>query len=258
MRASDFVTEIVRLPKRDYVGGKYYLHPGSSKKQFYKLPGDAGLLYTIENTRDPIIKIWTTDSDIPDPKPTRYAHEFKNEFAERLAAWKKRQETGEKIPKIIGKLSLETVPGFPIRDALQVGTITVDEDYRGMGIAKALYGIVLTILKRTLVSGDSQTPGGRRNWVSLSQIPGVEIKGYIGLDDSELSDSSGKKIDIIMGQLGGQYIGESRYGMKYFAFDVQPNSTGKELAAVVNQNLAKVYDGQYSYTTGLYAVWTGQ
>jgi hypothetical protein len=143
----------------------------------------------------------------------------------------------------------------------------VDEDYRGVGIAKALYGIVLTILKRPLLAGTSQTPGGRRNWVSLAGIPGVEMKGYISFDEDDLDTrrnpysmttpaKANKNIDTIMGQLGGQYIGKSRFGDVYFAFDVKPNTTGTELEAHVKTKLSAVY-GNYNSDAGLYAVWTG-
>jgi hypothetical protein len=162
---------------------------------------------------------------------------------------------------------VEGVSDFPLRRAVQVGTITVDEDYRGAGIAKALYGIVLTILKRPLLAGSSQTPGGRRNWVSLAGIPGVQMKGYFGIDEDDLNPSAersrfsnttpaaaNKNIDTIMGQLGGQYMGKGRHGDEYFAFDVQPNTTGTELEAYVKSKLNQVYG---KYDTGLYAVWTG-
>ena len=41
----------------------------------------------------------------------------------------------------------------------------------------ALYGIALSILKLTLVAGATQTQHGARQWLKLSQIPGVEVMG---------------------------------------------------------------------------------
>ena len=131
-------------------------------------------------------------------------------------------------------------------------------------------------MKRPLVAGSSQTPGGRKNWVSLSQIPGVEMKGFFGVDSDDLetmdanrlndlddkrwmrhsNKKAEKTIDIIMGKLGGQYIGKNN-GREYFAFDVNPDATGKELKAYVDTQLTKVY-GNYNSSTGLYAVWTGK
>jgi len=137
-----------------------------------------------------------------------------------------------------------------------------------MSLAKALYGIVLTILKRPLLAGTSQTPGGRRNWVSLASIPGVEMKGWVSLDETELDASKRgwgrtspakveKNIDIIMGQLGGDHIGAGPSGDKYFAFDVRPNATGTELEAAVKTKLSQVYGSNYNTDAGLYAVWAG-
>jgi hypothetical protein len=114
-------------------------------------------------------------------------------------------------------------------------------------------------MRRPLIAGSSQTPGGRRNWLSLSQIPGVEMKGYLRISD-QIFDYSGnnKPIDIIMGKLGGQYIGKNNKNIHYFAFDVKPNTTKQELQAYVDTNISKVYGGEYSMSTGgLYAVWTG-
>ena len=238
------ITEIERLTRSDFVGGKHYLQPGSGAKRFIPLPGGSGLLYTIETPSHPRIKLWDT--------------------------------TGRNSsPKVIASLSLEKPYGFPLKGALQVDTITVDEDYRGYGLAKALYGIVLTIMKRPLIAGWGQTPGGRRNWVSLSQIPGVEVKGYVKIKSEDLTTvnqspshikKAEKKIDIIMSKLGGEhmgtvYAGTPRYPIvdEYFAFDVRPNATGSELKAAITQSLAKVYYGEtVDVQTGLYAIWTGQ
>lgn len=272
MKATEFINEIERIAAGDYRGGKSYLSPGHGPKKLIPLPGGSGLLYSIEGYQEePYIKLWNPNSNVPDPKPRKDPYEFSNEFAQRMRQWEQRQATGKKIPQIIGKLTLEKPYDFPLKGALQVGTITVDEDYRGVGIAKAMYGIVLTVLKRPLLAGGSQTPGGRRNWVSLSQIPGVELKGYVSIDDHDLTldpkprDSRdqnynkqvNQRIDVVMGQLGGQHIGTKR-GTHYFAFDVAPTTSGKELEAYVKQKLVKVYNEDFNMPTGLYAVWNRQ
>jgi hypothetical protein len=114
-------------------------------------------------------------------------------------------------------------------------------------------------MRRPLLAGSSQTPGGRRNWISLSQIPGVQMKGYFRIDDQDFNYSyGGKKIDIIMGKLGGEHIGQNKSGRHYFAFDVRPNTTKQELQAYIDTNLSKVYSGEYSSGGGLYAIWTGR
>lgn len=251
MRAIEFLNEaqelaeIERLRPDDYEGGKDSLGDETFGKQIKKLPGGSGLLYSTNNNRwgGIEIKLW-------DPNGKDFAH-----------------QTRTTPGQLVGRLTVRNDEYFPLKNAVQVDTITIDEDYRGLGLAKALYGIVLTILKRPLLAGSGQTPGGRKNWVSLASIPGVEMKGYVTFDRDEL-DASGRKtlfrdpkdaaqnIDIVMGQLGGQYIGTSKLGEVYFAFDVKPNTTGQELEAYIDTKLSKVYDNRSEI--GLYAIWTGQ
>jgi GNAT superfamily N-acetyltransferase len=277
MRSHEFVQEIERISPGAYSGGKSYLTDKQTGKQIKKLPGGSGLLYSTSEGRygGIDIKLWDPNgadyvaqkSAEPEPQPVQRRRENSWEFRRRLRQWQNRQEGLDAPGQLIGKLSVETDTSFPLRRAVQVNTITVDEDYRGVGIAKALYGIVLTILKRPLLAGTSQTPGGRRNWVSLASIPGVEMKGWIALDETEFDASErgwrntptkvNKTIDTIMGQLGGQHLGKNSYGTDYFAFDVQPNATGTELEAAVKTKLSQVYGGNYNSNAGLYAVWTG-
>jgi GNAT superfamily N-acetyltransferase len=279
MRSHEFVQEIERISPGAYSGGKSYLTDKQTGKQIKKLPGGSGLLYSTSEGRygGIDIKLWDpTGADYvaqksaePEPRPVQLRREPAWEFRRRLGQWQNRQEGQDAPGQLIGKLSVETdTSGFPLRRAVQVSTITVDEDYRGVGIAKALYGIVLTILKRPLLAGTSQTPGGRRNWVSLASIPGVEMKGWVALDETEFDASERgwgraspakveKTIDTIMGQLGGQHIGKNSYGTDYFAFDVRPNTTGTELEAAVKTKLSQVYGSNYNSNAGLYAVWTG-
>jgi hypothetical protein len=98
--------------------------------------------------------------------------------------------------------------------------------------------------------------------LSLSQIPGVEVRGWLRIDDDDLDflqvPNAGKNIDTLMGRLGAQYLGKgARRGDQFFSFDVQPGRTGKELEAAVKTQLSQVYNENYGVTTGLYAVWNG-
>jgi GNAT superfamily N-acetyltransferase len=285
MRANEFLNqpqeldEIERLASYDYPGGKAYLNNKAYGKQVKKLPGGSGLLYSVSEGRygGIDIKLWDPNgadyiaqkSAGAEPRPVQLRREPSWAFRRRLDQWTNRQQGLAAPGQLIGKLSVESDSSFPLRRAVQVGTITVDEDYRGVGIAKALYGIVLTILKRPLLAGTSQTPGGRRNWVSLASIPGVEMKGWVALDETEFDASERgwgraspakveKTIDTIMGQLGGQHIGKNSHGTDYFAFDVRPNTTGTELEAAVKTKLSQVYGSNYDSNAGLYAVWNGQ
>lgn len=286
MRSSDFLNEtqeldeIERLNPSAYTGGKDSLYDKTAGKQIKKLPGGSGLLYSTSEGRygGIDIKLWDPNgkeylaqkSKEQEPKPVQQRRETRWNYERRVIDWQ-RTQMGLKAPgQLIGKLSVSEAKYFPLKGAVQVDTITVDEDYRGMSLAKALYGIVLTIMKRPLLAGSSQTPGGRRNWLSLASIPGVEMKGYFSMDEEELDPVAAKgpysmttpaqvnkNIDIIMGQLGGQHMGKGRHDDEYFAFDVKPDTTKQELKAYVDTKLSKVYGG-YNSDTGLYAVWTGQ
>lgn len=286
MRAQEFATEtqelheIERLTPGSFSGGKKYLDSYGREKSVRELPGGSGLLYSVTNdSGDFTIKIWDPvnkgefQPTTAGPRPSYYT---RREWQSRIEYFQqkdaRRKAEFDRAPgKLIGKLTVDSVGrSFPMPGAVQVGTITVDEDYRGGGIAKALYGIVLTIMKRPLLAGSSQTPGGRRNWVSLSQVPGVQMKGYVSVDDDELDTDpilqgtrsatrAEKNIDTIMGKLGGEYIGQNNRGEHYFAFDVKPNTTKQELEAYVNTNLSRVYSSGYTGSDGgLYAVWTEQ
>lgn len=255
MKISELLNEIERLQTSDYEGGKSSLYLGIKPNQVKPLPGNSGFVYTVSAGRwgGQDVKLWDPNgAEFVDaaPRPKKEPGESQNRFDNRMYDWKRQQDRKRGVPgQLIAKLSVEPGSSFPMKGAVQVDTITVDEDYRGQGLAKSLYGIVLTLMKKPLLSGSAQTPGGRLNWLSLSKIPGVEMKGYVTLHDFELLD---KQIDTIMGQLGGQYIGKS--GREhYFAFDVVPG-TG-ELAPAVKTSLSRVYG---SYDTGLYAVWTGK
>jgi hypothetical protein len=237
MRAGEFVTEIERLAKNTYIGGKGeledYKMPG--EKKLMPLPGGSGLMYSIKNSSySNGTYIFIVDPNAPTGRPT-----------------------------IVAKLSVEDF-NSPIPNAVQVGSITVDEDYRNRGLAKALYGIVLSIMGKTLVSGGEQTPGGRRNWVSLTNIPGVEVKGFVRVPDEDVNfdpdnvwSSSEQEIDKThnaLMRLGGQFIGKNKWS-EYWAFDVVPGAS--ELKPAVKTILSQLYDSGES-ETGLYAKWTGR
>lgn len=245
--------EIEKIPAAGYLGGKRSLEYGHGAKQYQKLPGGSGLLYTIDSAR------FFTEIKLYDPQgPQAIAQ----------------------LPQIVGQLELKPVPDFPLPGSLMVNTITVDEDYRSQGLAKAMYGIVLSIMRRPLIAGGRQTPGGRQNWVSLSQIPGVEVRGFFELNAADLNPMSSQSryinpervdkfnreiertIETIMGKIGAEFLGTSRSGRHYFAFDVLPGTTGKEMEAYVKTRLTKVYINYMNVaaepSAGLYAVWTGR
>jgi len=266
MRASEFNEGIATMQARDFRGGKSSMSlPQNFKNTATQLPGGSRFLYTITPGGYTTITIW--DPKGPDyinaaPRPVRKPRESQWTYYSRVENW-----NNSKIApgQLIGSLEISPIRYFPLPGAVAVEVITVDEDYRGQGIATALYGIVLTIMKRPLVAGDSQTPGGRRNWVGLASIPGVEIKGYVGFEKQDLDPNTRippqnkqaeRNIDTVMGQLGGDYIGQIPSGRQFFAFDVQPNTTGQQLEAYVKTQLSKIY-GDTDFYAGLYATWSG-
>jgi GNAT superfamily N-acetyltransferase len=267
MRASEFNEGIATMQARDFRGGKSSLVlPLNFKNTPTQLPGGSGFVYTITpGGYSTDITIW--DPKGPDyinaatkPQPDSEPEETYGAYNTRVRSWNYAKITPGQL---IGKLEISSARWFPLPNAVAVDVITVDEDYRGRGIAKALYGIVLTIMKRPLVAGEMQTPGGRRNWVSLAGIPGVDMKGYVGFENYELAPNmpsqdkqAEKNIDTLMGRLGGDYIGQTRGGRKLFAFDVKPSTTGKELEAHVKTKMSKVY-GDTDFYSGLYATWSG-
>jgi hypothetical protein len=171
-----------------------------------------------------------------------------------------------KPEELIGRLILEQIEQFPMPKAHRVVSITVDPDYEGKGLAQIMYNVAMRGLKYTLLAGKSQTPGGRQAWVRLNTIPGVQVMGWIKINDKyfdtpynnpEDDEETNNTIDSIM-QLGGQYIGKDPYRhYHYFAFNVKPGSG--ELAPEVD-NLIQLYGDKQHYggQTGLFAVYTGQ
>lgn len=161
---------------------------------------------------------------------------------------------------LIGYLGVTPMP-FPLRGAVEVDYITVQKLYTGVGIAKGLYGIVLSIMKRPLVSGTMQAPGGQRNWLSLSKIPGVEVNGYISIDDHYFDSSSryirevlDRKVEAIMNS-GAEYMGKV-IDRHYFRFDVERGID--QMKAVVKAVDLYSKDIDITHDIGMYAVWTGK
>lgn len=276
MRSHEFVKEIEDIGKGFNVGKDYIDRNvlDDSLGKLMPLPGGSGLMYGIGGDRSsPVVSIVDPNAEVDIPPPKKQPWESKKEYAyrverhnKRLAQYKAKMGNNGRV---VGRLSLDNAD-FPIKNALEVDTIVVDPQYRGLNIAKSLYGIVLTIMKRPLVAGHAQSQGGQRNWLSLASVPGVETKGYIKLDPSQLNtrnvkpgspqyNARDKRIDNLM-HLGGQYLGTTSGGWsgseEFWAFDVVPD--GNRLGAALNTDLSKVYARSPKYETGLYAVWTGR
>ena len=250
MKIKEIITEITKIAQREYIGGRAELRR-------YSLPANLP---------------W---SELPGHPDLQWAIEYGGRYSAFVLI---KEPAAEIKNQLIGALSLENYYG-PLNNAKSVETINVAEDRRGMGIAKALYSIVLRQMKVTLVSGDSQTAGGRRNWLSLASSPGVEVKGLLKIDDTAFGHttpvdlsahmpheiaaakrehkadqaSARKKIEQLV-DLGLQYVGETKNhweGLQhYFAFDVV-GGTGQVDPAVKNA-LSHIY-GDRGFDTLLYA-----
>jgi GNAT superfamily N-acetyltransferase len=168
--------------------------------------------------------------------------------------------------EVVGYLKVESDKQekyFPIKNAHSVSMIAVAPEWRGQGIAKSLYGVYLSILKYPLLAGSNQTSGGRQNWLSLTKIPGVTVKGYVLIQDKNFNDEDSsvafdKFIDSIMA-MGGEYLGNSPSGkLRYFAFDVEPGNG--ELQPAVKKQLQLYSNTSYLFhqEVGLYAIWNGE
>lgn len=236
MKIVELLTEIDRIPQYTFTGGKDELEPSSwekiNAKTIKPLPGGSGLNYSVQKIdKNLTIRIW-------DPNNKQHY---------------------EELGTIIGELRLfSRAKNFPIKNTYEVAMITVDEDYRGQSIAKSLYGIALNILNVNLVTSDYQTPGGRRNWVSLSKIPGVEVMGWIKIQNYQ-ADNQPKIFNTLLGKLGAFNVGDVKGNWQQghiFMFEVKANDSSTELMSNVKSELSKIYDNS-EFMTGLFAHWVG-
>lgn len=171
-----------------------------------------------------------------------------------------------KNPYIIGAISLFSRQNTP-PNTLQVRSIAVHPEYRGHGIAKALYGLSLLPkpdgLGATLLSDFSQTPGGMKNWLNLSKIPGVEVTGLIQIEKISLEllkkmprieQSRVNIMSDLLGKVGGFYFDENNYS--YF-YQIPVEMIGEKLENAVRNSMLKIYPdkdalGYHSYLLAKY------
>jgi GNAT superfamily N-acetyltransferase len=213
--------EIARIPDDYYAGGKESLpiKPSATKSQIKPLPGGSGFGYYTRETPASIIIY------IVDPNKPAEQRDNKNDI-------------------IVAMLSLEKCQWIP--GSYVVGSVTTDEAYRGRGLGHSLYGIALSILGLTLVSGTEQTSGGRSIWKIISNFPGVDIKGYTKATDNQTKQ--------LLKQNGAQpLVGD------YWTF---PIKQGKhELKSTIpdvptyHTQFAKDVPHHKIYRTGLIAKW---
>lgn len=244
MKAREFIMEIARLASHYYEGGRKDLSYDDlaifnvNQLRKFKPTDSPGIVYTVVNEQD------------TGPNSFTVLLYDKTNAKEELNA------IGELFP--IALLRLMNIEGdLPKPNAVKVESITVDEDYRGRGLAQLLYRIVLVNMKKVVLAGSEQTPGGRKNWTMLaseaSRESGIEVTGYLSIYDSAFTDATIKKLsDDIYGKMGAQYLGYKSYKSGHdsdivhcYEFPVKVNVRQTEIENTVN-SIFKVYGGGLS------------
>jgi hypothetical protein len=167
---------------------------------------------------------------------------------------KKLKQANKTTGKMIAHAYFSKHLDFPAKKAYMVDSIMVSPKYRNQRIANSIYTVALRDFGMTLVSGDSQTSGGARNWLSLFKSPNINVYGYVRIN----RNMTDKRLDTLFGKLGAVYLGNTFSGIfDYFSYEVLPNKDMTRLNSMVPTVLSKLYHGRnYDYETGLYATWT--
>lgn len=148
----------------------------------------------------------------------------------------------------IGRLKLERANNIPDH-AWQASVISVHPEYRGRGIAKELYKLALLPKPEgmgvTLISDSIQTPGGVRNWASLSQISGVEITGIVSVRKvdikyvpSEIQSKYLETMTDLLETVGGFYHSENK---NFYFYQIPVKLVGSKLENAIKKSLIKIY-----------------
>jgi hypothetical protein len=255
------LNEIDRLAAADYSGGKNYLKYQRREPNSKLLPVPGGSRFKYYTTTQGgfsdlniVLVDPNVEMDPPNPKDF-YRYQDQNRAEAAYAANRGRGD------RVIGKLSLDKVNNFPLPNTYMVSTITLAEEYRGQGLALALYGIVLASMKVPLLSGDAQTPSGRKAWMNLATIPGCDVEGWARFPEHLFKGDNANKVIQRVINVGANYVGEFvKFNRTNYVFTF-PVKLGKgELINAIKGSDIKVYDGDFlgDTETGLLARWTGK
>lgn len=173
MKFKEYLAEIERISKGSYTGGQAIIDmwcppefiPGLMKKA-KPLPGNDEFVYAVTDDAK-MLKIEDGHADVA-------VLIFDKEKQKPVGCLTMEYLKNSKLTK-----KLKDLPNH-----LQEDTISVSEKYRGKKIATSLYGIVLSLIGKVLVSDDMHTTGGEAMWKNLIKIPGVAI--YAIVRDSSL------------------------------------------------------------------------
>jgi GNAT superfamily N-acetyltransferase len=200
LRRATGIMEIARIPQGDF-GDKDTLVAPKHDVEKKELPGGSGFTYAVDKTGTGNLEIMIFDGDT---------------LAAELDLFETQDVTG----------------------AWRVETVAVNPEYRSRGLGKALYGIALSILRLTVEAGDTQTKHGRRMWLMLNSIPGVEVVGYNMERTGKYKPGPNDKI-----------IAQDKNWTKY-TFPVRPG--------VNSMRSARRGTGMYTSQASMIARWTGR
>ena len=250
------ITEIDRLPQHVY-DGDFYDHPDPEQdiREAKSMLRNARPLMGYKGF------FWTTRSDSISIINSKHVYEIHDWDAD---------TPGTIVgPLIVAHSNLEgKVNASPIKNLYQINTVSVRKQYQGRGLGTMLYLIMLRQLKMWLMAGDSQTPGGRKAWVSLSSVPGVEVYGLLSVSNYELSNpiryndksmirNFDSLVDSLM-EIGFNHIGQN----PEYTFFIFPVKKGKgELVNAVKKAKFKIYGAspeRWELDVSLLARWTGK
>lgn len=255
--------EISAIKAHDYPGGKKALSSEYFPTERLKAPrhplGIDNLTYSIFGSpADKTLKLTVWDESVKQTAPRWFT-------ADQRANWP---------GAVVAKAMLEK-HWLPVENAMEVATVTVDEDYAGKGVAQMMYALLLQKEKLTLVSGEAQTPAGRALWAKLASNANIDITGWVAIDVEHNFVQPDSKVvhklqDDLFGKLGAQHLGTvdrraSTY--EFFQFPVEKTANSKKLKALITKaigdkkaktpDVGKIYGGDVEFTTGLMAKWIG-
>lgn len=163
---------------------------------------------------------------------------------------------------LVGVLSLDISEFSPLETdeaSYSVDAIIVHPKYRGVGLAQLLYKTAMKPkpdgLELTLVTGESQTPGGKKAWAKFESDPSIEITGYFLVHDSIFDESRSnydvdELLDHLFGRIGAQLINQHR---NYYVFAFPVKFLKNRMAGEIETELLRMYIKMPKvYSRGMY------
>lgn len=150
---------------------------------------------------------------------------------------------------------------YPGQNVWSTAEISVRQRFRGRGLGSMLYRLAMMPNPRglgyTIMSGWSQTPGGRAMWKGLRNDPAVEVVGYLILNERNPLLENQEFLDDLFGKTGAVHVGKRELGsIHFFEFPVDENNNNAALNSVIqvyNPDKTRFYDN-----IGLLARYRGQ